>query len=138
MKLLFLLATLVVLATGCKDVRRETSDVLSEPATVVQPIYSPRVHDTSLDLGFTSGGNISVTPTSINVPEQYGVVFECLHGHFAVVGPDEKDKNLFLQFRPGAEVTVYYYEVYDVEYKDGEPVHRKLVDYDFLRAEPRE
>jgi hypothetical protein len=130
--------------TGCIDRRIEYSDVLKENAVVSDTVYTPSHHGSSVDVGITTDfdGNagLSFTPTSVSIPEKYGVVFRCQHGKFVVQGAGERYRELWEGFEEGQEVEVTYKEVYRSVYDDAdgdgvkELVERELIKYDFLGA----
>jgi hypothetical protein len=134
MKLLVptLILSLVLLPLlGCIDYRTETSGVLHEPAKVVCLIYTPSRHDSSIGLsainvagddddiglGLDWGGNLGVRygsfqVSSSEVPEQWGVLFQCKHGQFTSQGADERHHSLYNKLRDGQLVDVTYKEIY--------------------------
>jgi len=121
---------LVLLFTlGCRDIRKESSAVLYENAVVDGLIYSPSHHSSSMDVGITTGGNLSLTPTSISIPEKHGVVFKCQHGKFYI-----ESKRLWTELTEGQPVVIEYRELFKVEYKDGKEISRELYKMDFLNA----
>ena len=113
---------------GCEE--RRYSDTLTESATVVDVVYTPSSHGEGISptVNFCDG-SLGVAFTSIDVPAVYAVVFECQHGKFIV-----QSKDLWERMTEGLVVTVSYREVYMVDDKQGT---RRLIDYDFLGAEPR-
>jgi hypothetical protein len=121
------LCLILLLVVGCRDIRKEAGPILNENATVVDLIYSPSHHSRSLDLGLTSGGDLSFTPTSVSIPERHGVVFKCQHGKFYV-----EDKELWLKLIEGDDVVVEYKELFYVEYENGVEISRELYKMDFL------
>jgi len=122
---------LVVL--GCRDIRKESSIVLHEVAVVDGLIYSPSHHSSSMDVGITTGGNLSLTPTSVSIPERHGVVFKCQHGKFYI-----ESKSLWEDLSQGDHVIIDYQELFKVEYKDGKEITRELYDLHFLGAHKNE
>ena len=121
---------LVLLFTlGSRDIRKESSAVLYEDAVVDGLIYSPSHHSSRMDVGITTGGNLSLTPTSVSIPERHGVVFKCQHGKFYI-----ESKSLWQSLSQGDRVVIEYQELFKVEYKDGKEISRELYDLDFLSA----
>lgn len=118
---------LTLLLCGCGETF--TKDA-TEPATVVDVVYTPSNHGSGLGLDMTGKGGISLV--EVDVAEKYAVVFECQHGKFIVQG--EKGSNAYKQWtklKTGQNVIVSYQEKYE---KDDEKV--KLVGYHFLDASP--
>jgi hypothetical protein len=124
----------VLLIASCKRTTTEYSDPLEEPATVVDLIFTPSSHSTSVDPTINFDGSMGMAVSSHSVPERWGVVFQCQHGKFIVMGKKEKHKVLWELFFPGENVMVSYREVYRVTREDGEVVSRERIDYDFLSA----
>jgi len=142
---------------GCKDVKREKSAVLHEEAKVITAIYTPSRHETNLSPSLTNSDSIvgmgfdgsvgikvgGLVISSNEVPENFGVLFQCQHGSFTSQGSDPRHKALYEKFKnwEGKKVDVTYQEIYRVTYddkdKDGkkEEVERVLVDFDFLDAD---
>lgn len=129
MKRLLALTALVALA-ACQDVREETSDTLTEQGKVETLVYSPGFHKSDVNVGIDFDGNLTFTPTSVTVPDRYGVVFSCEHGHKFYI----ERRELYERLTQGQEVTIYYKEIYRCRYEDDVLQERVLVDYDFLDA----
>jgi hypothetical protein len=153
-----LLATTLVLATGCKKIVREISEVLHEDATVIERIYSPSRHDLGVgvtalkvgdsfgvdyggDFGLNIGHGLQVSASE--VPENYGVLFRCKHGCFTSQGSDDRHKRLYNRLQTNQLVDVTYKEIYRTTYEDieGSKEHkvtqRVLTGFDFLEAIPK-
>ena len=152
-----------LLAGACKDVRTEKSAVLHEDAVVAARIYTPSTHDTQIgfkafnmvgsgagSLSMDYDGNMGVgignglQISSVTVPENYGVLFQCQHGNFTSQGPDARHQILYQQLHDGQKVDVLYQEIYQATYDDTnddgkkELLERVLVDFDFLDAQPKQ
>lgn len=128
-----------LLCLGCDSyTRRIESSVLTESAVVVDNLYNPSYHQSSTDIGFTTGGEVTMTPTSIDVPETWGVIFRCQHGKFAITGSDVFHKKMWDRLDVNTEVTIKYKEVYDITYDSAndKEISRRLIDYDFIDAVP--
>lgn len=115
----------------------EFSNVMIEPAVVVETVFTPSIHQSNIDIGLTTNLDLSFTPRSINVPEKYAVVFQCDHGKFII-----ERKELWDKLKVGDKVVVSYREVYNVlsTDKDRDGVRESsvsLVDYDFVSAKKR-
>lgn len=123
----------LLLILGCRDIRKESSAILYENAVVDGLIYSPPHHSRDIDIGLTSGGNLSFTPTSVSIPERHGVVFKCQHGKFYI-----ESKSLWESLSQGDRVVIDYQELFKVEYKDGKEISRELYDLHFLGAHKNE
>lgn len=144
-RLVMLMSLLSVLApiSACtyQESKEEYSPNLTETATVVDLVYTPRRHGSGDGVGLTTGGDLAFTSTSVTVPERYAVVFQCQHGKFIIENDQEQTKALWNRLKEGQEVTVTYREVYRLTYmvKDGQrtPLHRELKDYDFINATPK-
>lgn len=123
-----------ILGAGCQKVVIEYSDVLTEPATVVDLVFSPSRHGSGVGptIDLTGEGGIGIAITSVSIPERYAVVFQCPHGKFII--QSEKAKELWKRLKVGQEVTVTYKEKYRTTYEDEKVVSRILVKYDFLDA----
>ena len=136
--------------TGCRVTHTEVSDVLHEDAKVVQTIYSPSRHGSGVspqinNLFSDDGPSFELEITSIDMSEEYAVVFECQHGKFVSEGSDQRHKDLWSRLKEGQEVDVTYKEIYRTTYEedkdgDGEKdlVERVLTGFDFLDAQPKE
>ena len=158
MKRFMLIVCLCVFVAGCKDVKIEKSKVLHEDAKVVTAIYTPSRHDVGIGkkmmdnpVGFgatdwqgRSGFAVGDVVISHNeVPENFGILFQCQHGNFTSQGSDVRHKALYNKLKDweGKMVDVTYMEIYRVTYedkdKDGEKeeVSRVLIDFDFLDAD---
>lgn len=146
--------------TGCKEVKIEKSEVLHEEAKVITAIHTPSRHDVNLgtkmmDDEFSIGGatdwqgrkGIAVGDVVIShteVPENFGVLFQCQHGSFTSQGSDPRHKALYNKFQnwDGKMADVTYQEMYRVTYddpdKDGkkEKINKVLIGFDFLDADP--
>ena len=86
----------------------------------------------------TTGGDLAITSTSVNIPEMWGVVFRCKHENkFPIQGSDEKYKKLWERLDEGDSVTIMYREIYKTKYdrKTDKEISKELVDYDFIDAE---
>jgi len=117
----------MLLLAGCRDIRKESGPLLSEEAVVVDLVYSPGHHSSDLDIGVTSGGDVSFTPTSISIPAKHGVVFRCQHGKFYT-----ESKELWGSLMEGDNVIIDYKELFYVEYENGLEISRELYKMDFL------
>ena len=159
LEMLFVLVSVSLLfVNGCKDIKTEKSDVMHEEGKVIVATHSPSRHDINigkkmmdnpLDLGATdysgrSGiavGNVVISHTE--VPEKFGVVFQCQHGEFTIEGSKPKHKALYNKLIgwQGKKVDITYMEMYRVTYEDKdedgikEETERVLVDLDFLDAD---
>lgn len=142
---------IVLLSTGCKEIKREFSDTLHEDAVIIETVYTPSRHNAELGLtliktgpgpiGMDFGGNFGIVLggglqiSSVTVPEKFAIVFKCQHGQFIITRKETYEK---LKNHKGKTVDVAYREVYRTTYdtKDGEKqvVERVLVDYNFLTA----
>ena len=141
----YILATGLALGTlvGCEETKIEVSGILHEDAKVVQAIYSPRRHGIGVSPQIDSGPQV----TSIDVPENYAIVFECQHGKFVSEGINQRHKDLWSRLKEGQEVDITYKETYKATYKatyddinnDGKKdlVERVLIGFDFLDAQPK-
>ena len=56
------LALVALVATGCERTKTEYSEVLTEPATVIDLVYMPSRHGSGVGptFGMTSGGDASI------------------------------------------------------------------------------
>ncbi|HIG94074.1 MAG: hypothetical protein QT05_C0030G0012 [archaeon GW2011_AR13] len=160
---IILAGTIGIGLTGCKEVKKEISNVLHEDAIVITKIYTPSRHDTDIELkamnlvgegagsismdydgdlgiGIEDGLQISFS----EVPEKYGVVFKCQHGTFTSQGSDERHKELYRKLQNNQEVDVTYKEIYRTTYDDidgdgkRDLVEKVLTGFDFLDANPKE
>lgn len=131
-----------ILIPGCGP-DLEYSEPKTEPGRVAKLIFVPSGHGDDVAVGVNTGkgGGVTVTPVSIDIPQRYGIVFECQHGTFAVEG--DKWVGLWKSLKEGQEVTIQYREVYEVDLAKPKS-ERKFRKYDFLgvtktadqRAEP--
>ena len=153
-----LVSASLLLVPGCKEIKREKSDVMHEPGKVIVATHSPSRHDIGigkkmmdnpLGLGSTDWqgregyavGDVVISHTE--VPEKFGVVFQCQHGEFTIEGSKPKHKALYDKLKDwqGKMVDITYMEEYRVTYEDKdedgtkEETSRVLIDLDFLDAE---
>jgi hypothetical protein len=143
-KTAWVIALWALLGTGCEyeAYRTTTSEVLTEPATVINCIYTPPTHGSGISPGLDANLDLTLTYTSIDIQPVYGVVFKCKHGQFISQGGDQRHKVLWAKLPIGTEVTVSYKEVYEETVKceafskKERVVGRKLERYDFLDAVP--
>lgn len=106
----------------------------SEKGRVLQTIYTPPYHYSDTDLDIDSDGNIKLVPATVHVRAQYGVVFECEHGQFVIIGSSSYYQKLWEKLPKNSNVTILYNEEYLIHIKNKEEVSRELVDYDFVDA----
>lgn len=143
---------------SCSNTKTEYSPILHEQAVVVALIYSPSEHHTNLGTtmmddfnnpmggvdmngnhGIKIGGGMQISES--NIPEKYGVAFQCQHGTFTVEGSEVKHKVLYNKLHVKDTVDVMYKEEYRVTYKKNdktgqkEVVNRVLNDLDFIDAQ---
>jgi hypothetical protein len=144
LKVLFLLVALFLVFVACGPYNRtekEYTAILEEDATVVDLVYTPSRHGSDVGIGLTTGGDLSITPVSINIPEKYAIVFKCQHGKFIIDCNTQERKKLWNDLDEGQKVRVKYKEAwlitYRVEKKQRTPIAKVLEDYWFLTAEPR-
>lgn len=115
------------------------SNVMIEPAEVVEVVFTPPTRH-SVDL---MGSVLSLQ--SIDIPEQYSVVFKCGHGAFIIESSSLMFQELVSKFKDlavGDNVIVSYREVYEVLSTDHDrdgvrESFVSLVDYDFISARKR-
>ena len=123
---------------GCSDyTKNEQSEVLHEKGKVVTTLYSKEHNSSDVGVGITTGGDLAITSTSVNIPETWGVVFRCEHKNkFPIHGSDEKYKKLWEKLDEGDSVNIAYKENYLVKYerKTGKVISKELIDYDFIDA----
>ena len=121
-------ACLLVMVLGCGPYRTtEYGDQKIERGRVSQLVFVPKGHGDALAPGYSfgSGGGMTLTDVSIDIPARYAVVFECAHGTFAIQG----HKAMWQRLKEGVEVDIKYREVIEVV---GD--QRTVVDLDFLDA----
>ncbi len=139
MKAIWALA-LVVLLAGCDFFnypKWEKSETMTEPAVVSDIIFSPSRHGSGVGVGIDTNGDIGISSVSVNVPEQYAVVFECQHGRFVIEGGKGSTAyQLWTRLKKLQPVTVHYREEYKIT-KYEEQEHKTIIGYDFLDALPR-
>ncbi len=147
-----LFATALFIFSGCQYQRETKSEVLHELAVVVNLVYTPPTHETTIEptlmggkgLGIGVSGEVGLgighglQITSVDVPPEYAVVFRCQHGKFIVRHKEVYDE---LLTHEGDTVEVAYQEVYRevFETRDGRDtvLSRTLTKYDFLDAVPK-
>lgn len=131
--------------TGCdsKEVRKEYSGVLHEKGVVVATLYSKDHSQSDINMGISMSGDFTFTPTTIRIPERWGVVFRCDHGNKSpITSPEDKYKALWNKLDEGMDVDIAFRELYRNTYEDTnndgekELISRELLDYDFLDANP--
>lgn len=109
MKNLVLFMTLFALVS-CADTEVLKTDILREKAVIVTLIYSPSEHNVKLTqtafhqgdmLGTDYNGNTGIKIgedmqlTTTEIPERFGVAFQCQHGTFTIEGTNLKYKTLY-------------------------------------------
>jgi hypothetical protein len=155
MKNLFLILATIALV-GCKDTEMLTTGILKEKAVVVTLIHSPSEHNTELtqtafhngdimgtdingNQGIKVGKNMQLTTTEI--PERFGVAFQCEHGTFTIEGSESKHRVLYnkLSREVGDTVTILYKEIYMLTYetkdKERKLISKVLTKLDFIDAQ---
>jgi hypothetical protein len=155
MKNLFLILATIAFV-GCKDTEMLTTDILKEKAVVVTLIHSPSEHNTELtqtaihngdmmgtdmngNQGIKVGNNMQLTTTEI--PERFGVAFQCQHGTFTIEGSETKHRVLYnkLSREVGDTVTILYKEIYMLTYetkdKERKLISKVLTKLDFIDAQ---
>lgn len=124
---------------GCKEqTKYEQSDILYEKGKVITTLYNQKHTDSDLDIGITTGGDLAITPTSVTIPERWGVVFRCEHKNkFPIMGKDDKYKKLWEKLDEGDSVIISYKEIYKAIYniKTKQILNKEVIDYDFIDAE---
>lgn len=137
------------LLTGCKETKIELSDILHEDAIVSDVVYTPSRHGSgggmgpTIDITGDGGIGVAMTSVSVHIPEKYAVVFKCQHGKFIVGGTDKQHRDIWERFSEGQNVDISYREVFKSVYDDidgdgkDDLLERKLIDYDFLDAQPK-
>ena len=163
-KILLVLIVILLILTSCNGPKKEYSDVLKEQATIVNIIYTPSQHSTYLsetmiddhtnlmkgvDMNGNSGIKIGngIQVSESNIPEKYGVVFQCQHGTFTIQGNNKEGENskykiLYdkLKNNIGDTVHVLYKEEYLVYYEKDKNrnkiISKKVLnDLDFIDAQ---
>ena len=124
---------------GCSEyTKKEQSEILYEKGKVITTLYSKEHNSSDVGVGITTGGDLTVTSTSVNIPETWGVVCRCEHKNkFPIQGSDEKYKELWEKLDEGDSVNIAYKENYKVKYerKTDKVIAKELTDYDFIDAE---
>jgi hypothetical protein len=137
--MLLVLAIVAAFLVGC-DVERteyENSGIMTESATVVDLVYMPKNHGSSIGPTIDMNLRFGVALSDVDMPEKYAIVFECQHGKFVVEHDQVKMKGLYQMLHRDQKVIVTYQEVYEVTKKGGEIVTpRKLVKFHFIDARP--
>lgn len=143
----YTLALGLSLFSGCRETKIEYSPVLYEDATVVDVVYVPSRHGSgagpTFAMDFDGNPSMGIAVTSVEIDENYAVVFKCQHGKFISEGSDERHKDLWKRMAEEMEVDVTYKEIYRVVYddidKDGkkEVIEKVLTGRDFLDAQPK-
>lgn len=152
--LLTLLLAGTVGLLGCG--KREYSERMHGDGIVKSMTYTPKHSHTSTNqviiplgdgpLGLSMGGGVGIMGTTTDdtetTPESYEVVIECENKTFKEIG--SVAEKVYDKLKEGQKVDVSYKEVYGAFYKDTnndgekELVKRKLVNYKFLDANPKE
>ena len=129
-------AIFALLISGCVETKIINSPEMTEIATVVDIVYTPSNHGSSVDPTFTLDGDVGITFTSVDIPERYAVVFECeKHKIKFIIQKDQiKTKELWGRLKQGQRVTVKYRDVYEEVRDDGKLIERRLKKYNFLDA----
>lgn len=135
------LSILLLFIVGCNFNYREDrlvySEVLNEEATVVDLVYTPGMHYSDLDIGFSTSGDFTFTPRSTRIRPKYAVVFECQHGKFIVQGEEGSNGHKqWKKLKQGQKVTVLYKEIYSDTYEGDKFIQRVIINMDFLDTKP--
>lgn len=133
MKIVLLAAAMAAFLCGCETHETEYSDVKTEQGKVVDLVFMPANHGSSIDPGMSMSGNITLTFTSVTLPEKHAVVFQCQHGRFVV--ESEKAKELYQRLSRDQAVTISYREVFNLT-RDGTNIiaPKSFVKFDFIDA----
>lgn len=123
-KTLIGLSLLTVMLGGCA--KTEYSAELTEPAEIMEVVYTPSQHGSGTGMGMSMKGTMVMTVNNVNIPEVFAVVFKCEHGKFII-----QRRDIWEKAKIGMKVTVHYREVYRVTDKA-----RSLVKYDFIDFTP--
>jgi len=123
-KALIGLSLLAAWLGGCA--KTEYSAELTEPAEIMEVVYTPSQHGSGSGMGMTTNGTVVMTVNNVNIPEVFAVVFKCEHGKFII-----KRRDIWDKAKIGMKVVVHYREVYRVTDKA-----RTLVRYDFMDFTP--
>lgn len=121
---------------SCRIIREEKtySGTLTEPAKVVDVIYTPERHGSGSGMGLDMDLNPTFHTTTVTIPRKYAIVFQCQHGKFIIENDQEKSKELWGRLKEGQDVTVYFREVYTERFQGDSLLSRMLIDLDFLDA----
>jgi hypothetical protein len=131
---LAVIAAVVLMLAGCKYQVTRYGPTKTEEATVVDLAYVPSGHGSGSGVGISMSGDISVSSTSVHIPERYAVVFKCDHGKFVVEG--SQHAALWKRLSKDQPVTIQYREVQECT-KDGDSVYGCVTtDLDFIDARP--
>ena len=133
---------------GCREIKKEYSDVLHEDGKVADVVYTPSRHGSGVspqinDLLSDDGPTFGIQVTNIDIPEVYAVVFKCQHGKFIIEGTTKRYRDLWEKLSEDQEVDITFRELYKSVYedidKDGQRdlVSRTLIKYDFIDAQPK-
>jgi hypothetical protein len=127
-------ALAALMLAGCDFGHYEYSAQLEELATVEDVIFAPSQHGSGVSPGMTSSGKLTMSITTVDIPEKYAIVFQCPHGKFVIEGSGERYKTLWSRLSKGQRVVVLYREEYLVT--EHERSLRKLDFIDALPADP--
>jgi len=106
------LICLIILLSGCTNPVTYGPE-LTETAEVVDTCYVPAGHGSDVNVGFTTNGDLAITPVNINIPARYAVVFKCKHGKFIIDNENydrDRAKKLYHKLCRGNKVLVKYCE----------------------------
>jgi len=103
------------------------SEELTEPGEVYDTAFIPKGHGSDTAVGFSTNGDLTVTPIDIDIPERFAMIFKCQHGKFVV--DSEKARDLYQRLERGDKVIIHYRTVFHVINNK-----RQAVDLDFLDA----
>ena len=123
---------LLVFIFGCDFPERVSSEMLTEDGTVVDTIHLAHHSDVNFGPTINMNGDLGMAMTSTSIPEQWGVVFRCQHGKFAIQGSRDKYKELWNRLDNGDKVIIKYKEVYNVWKESGK---KEFVSLDFISAD---
>jgi hypothetical protein len=135
----FIIGVVALLCFSCY--KTEYSGTLVEKGKVLESFYTPGqvTHTRTVTVGdpYSYGNNRRSTGVyyhdAVNeVPEKYGVMFECEHNvKFVIEGSGDRYRFLWQKMKKDSTVTILYREIYHIDTKTGQ---KTLFDYDFVDA----
>lgn len=124
-----LLGILGMLA-GCEERSYEAGPDMLEEGIVVETLHVPSGSDSTVSVGITTNGDLSINPVTVHYPETWAVSIKCQHGKFNI-GSNTRDdaRTIWENVVVGDKVAITYHEVFLVVKEDNVVKSRTFAKY---------